>query len=223
MGLDMYLERYPRYKDIRPENIHALEAWVEWRNDPKSANYTFQEYTGMDESLLPNAKDGEYLKQFISTKYWAWDTEHRFPHDRIYEQVAYWRKSNAIHKWFVDHVQGGKDDCEYHDEVTKELLEDLVSICKEICEKAVLAKGKITNGYRIGENLEKIPIYVDGLKVINPEVCEELLPTQDGFFFGGTEYSEYYMRDIRETYETLTKVLEETDFEKQMLFYCSSW
>lgn len=27
-------------------------------------------------------------------------------------QVAYWRKANAIHKWFVDNVQGGKDECQ---------------------------------------------------------------------------------------------------------------
>ena len=24
---------------------------------------------------------------------------------------AYWRKSNQIHKWFVDNVQGGEDNC----------------------------------------------------------------------------------------------------------------
>ncbi len=23
----------------------------------------------------------------------------------------YWRKSNQIHQWFVENVQGGKDDC----------------------------------------------------------------------------------------------------------------
>ena len=39
---------------------------------------------------------------------------------------AYWRKVNAVHKWFVDNVQNGEDDCgEYyvsHDKL-KELLE----------------------------------------------------------------------------------------------------
>jgi hypothetical protein len=29
----------------------------------------------------------------------------------IEESVAYWRKQNAIHKWFVDKVQSGNDDC----------------------------------------------------------------------------------------------------------------
>lgn len=26
--------------------------------------------------------------------------------------VGYWRKANAIHGWFVKHVQGGKDECQ---------------------------------------------------------------------------------------------------------------
>lgn len=29
----------------------------------------------------------------------------------IIEDAAYWRKANAIHQWFVEHVQDGVDDC----------------------------------------------------------------------------------------------------------------
>ena len=47
--------------------------------------------------------------------------------------VAYWRKANAIHKWMVDNVQGGVDDCgEYH--VPPQKLEMLLSICKDVME-----------------------------------------------------------------------------------------
>jgi hypothetical protein len=42
---------------------------------------------------------------------------------------AYWRKANAIHGWFVDNVQDGKDDCkEYY--VTKEELQALRELCQ---------------------------------------------------------------------------------------------
>jgi len=27
------------------------------------------------------------------------------------EEVGYWRKANHIHKWFVDNVQNGVDEC----------------------------------------------------------------------------------------------------------------
>jgi len=44
---------------------------------------------------------------------------------------VYWRKANQIHKWFVDNVQSGKDDCGTY-EVKIEQLERLISLCKEV-------------------------------------------------------------------------------------------
>ena len=44
-------------------------------------------------------------------------------------QVAYWRKANHIHKWFVDHVQDGNDDCEEY-RVTRDQLQLLLDNCK---------------------------------------------------------------------------------------------
>lgn len=47
----------------------------------------------------------------------------------VTEHIAYWRKANAIHGWFVTNVQGGKDDCEaYH--VEREQLEELLALAK---------------------------------------------------------------------------------------------
>lgn len=48
------------------------------------------------------------------------------------EEVGYWRKANAIHQWFVVHVQGGVDECLKY-EVSKAQLEEL----KTTCEKAI--------------------------------------------------------------------------------------
>jgi hypothetical protein len=42
--------------------------------------------------------------------------------------VAYWRKSNQIHNWFVINVQRGEDDCgEYY--VSHAKLKELVNTC----------------------------------------------------------------------------------------------
>ena len=49
----------------------------------------------------------------------------------ITESVASWRKANAIHKWFVDNVQNGDDDCGKH-HVTVDQLRQLVKVCKEV-------------------------------------------------------------------------------------------
>jgi hypothetical protein len=104
-------------------------------------------------------------------------------------QVAYWRKANQIHKWFVDHVQGGKDDCQdYH--VSREQLQLLLDTCKIV--------------------------------LIDKEEASQLLPRQEGFFFGSYEYDEYYFSDIQDTIDQLEKVL--TEYPETWEFkYQSSW
>lgn len=46
-------------------------------------------------------------------------------------EAMYWRKANAIHKWFVDNVQQGTDDCDKY-QVTVNELEKLLEICEEV-------------------------------------------------------------------------------------------
>jgi hypothetical protein len=48
-------------------------------------------------------------------------------------EVMYWRKANAIHRWFVDNVQNGVDNCaEYY--VSTEQLTELRNLCKKVLE-----------------------------------------------------------------------------------------
>lgn len=57
----------------------------------------------------------------------------------------------------------------------------------------------------------------------NPDLGESMLPTQSGFFFGGTEYDKHYIKGLKNTIEIIEKVIETTDFETQIVFYQSSW
>ena len=60
------------------------------------------------------------------------------------------------------------------------------------------------------------------LKVLkNKKLAPDLLPVQEGFFFGGTKYDEYYFNDIEQTIEIINKCLQLNDdwyFE-----YQASW
>lgn len=49
-----------------------------------------------------------------------------------------------------------------------------------------------------------------------------LLPTQEGFFFGATEYDEWYWGNLEETKKGLEKILAE-DNEGFNFYYHSSW
>ena len=50
--------------------------------------------------------------------------------------------------------------------------------------------------------------------------AEELLPTADGFFFGNTNYDEWYFNDLEETVKILGRVTSNEGFD---YYYVSSW
>lgn len=67
-------------------------------------------------------------------------------------EAGYWRKANQIHKWFVDNVQGGNDNCgEYL--VTTEELERLLELVNEVLRNKEKAKELLptTNGFFFGD------------------------------------------------------------------------
>ena len=141
----------------------------------------------------------------------------------IFEKMGYWRKANHIHAWFVSKVQGGTDDCSYYF-VSKEHFLEL----KETCEKVLALKP-----YSIDENSDLF--YTSASTQIDNGVItkkdyeeleaklEEIMPTQAGFFFGGTDYSPYYFQTVEETLEIAKKVIENGDFDKEVYLYHSSW
>lgn len=55
-----------------------------------------------------------------------------------------------------------------------------------------------------------------------PKLASKLLPTQAGFFFGSTEYGEWYFDDLKETERMLDAALRETD-DMSEFYYQSSW
>lgn len=71
--------------------------------------------------------------------------------ESVTERVAYWRKANQIHNWFVQNVQNGKDDCgRYY--VSYEKLKELVSLCKKVLRNHSLAEELLptTSGFFFG-------------------------------------------------------------------------
>lgn len=52
----------------------------------------------------------------------------------IITEAAYWRKANAIHKWFVDNVQDGVDECQ-RTYVDRDQLRTLRDLCLKVFSK----------------------------------------------------------------------------------------
>jgi hypothetical protein len=137
----------------------------------------------------------------------------------ILEEVMYWRKSNHIHKWFVENVQGGADNCK-RVLVSREVLKELIQICEIVIDASELVDGEVITGYQFAPS-GNTPIVVSGTIVKDPTTAKELLATTDGFFFGGTDYDENYIRDCKDTAKALREILAEPgdgDF-----YYEASW
>lgn len=66
-------------------------------------------------------------------------------------ELMYWRKANAIHKWFVDNVQEGEDDCKEH-LVSIDDLKQLLSVVNSVLQDTSLAEQLLppTSGFFFG-------------------------------------------------------------------------
>ena len=58
--------------------------------------------------------------------------------------VAYWRKSNQIHQWFVTFVQDGLDNCQKHI-VYRDRIEELRDLCVQVLEDNSMAEELLPN------------------------------------------------------------------------------
>lgn len=138
------------------------------------------------------------------------------------EEVAYWRKANSIHNYFVTKVIKNEDYCGEDYKLTKKDLEDLYNIVIKVLDNIELIDGKVHNG-DFYNGFKFVPNYEEGKVIKDSTICKELLPTVSGFFFGSTDYDEFYYDDLVHTKKILEKILNEVDFDKYHVYYWASW
>lgn len=128
MGLDMYLKR----KTFVGANYEHRNITVEAEVDGEIIKLDFKK--------LKNLSNGDNLVNVDFDKIQYFE-----------EEFGYWRKANAIHKWFVSNVQEGVDDCgDYY--VTRDKLKELLSVCQSIIADKDKARELLptTNGFFFG-------------------------------------------------------------------------
>ena len=183
MGLDMYLEA-----------SFSTRAYV----SPTDADYEARQ-EGKEIQLK---KSPEFEDAIAAIGFQDAPIQYQWNHFQYVFPIITWRKANAIHKFFVDEVQDGNDNCERH-YVSRETLQEL---------------------------LDRITTILDIKTPVAREMkAEELLPTDvEGCFFGSKEYDDWYYQDLKRTKVILEKVFE---YEEQAeggkcfdsFYYQSSW
>ena len=113
-------------------------------------------------------------------------------------EVAYWRKANQVLKFFKECFGEMKNCKEYN--VSIDTIKGLLKTCENVLNKAT-----------------------DGENVTNVKYAHQMLPTQDGFFFGSTEYDKWYVRELQSTVDKLKVVVEQFNPEVENLVFMAWW
>jgi hypothetical protein len=108
-------------------------------------------------------------------------------------RAMYWRKANQIHKWFVDNVQNGVDDCGYYP-VSSDQLQQLLIIVNSLLEEknAKMASSKLPpqSGFFFGN------------EDINDWYWEDLESTKEGLEKMFAQIGDNYEFDWTVTYHS---------------------
>lgn len=199
MGLDMYLR--VRKKDLKDKIPNELLSKDGYYINENLSDEEFVKRLGYEKAM------GLIMNKYLFV--WHKPTTNYVGID-VTEEIGYWRKANAIHNWFVENVQNGEDDCETY-VVSKDKIKELKKICERVYDS-------------LDDNDMKKVVNEDGFEeevYNNTEIAEELLPTVDGFFFGGTGYTKWYKDSLLDTIH----ICNDCEFvaDDMEFLYHSSW
>ena len=159
MGLDMYLSA----------NFSA-RAFV-WPENMNSDSYITNEFIERSDSI-----DETIAAQGLPTDL---PIEHQWNHYSVSYPVAKWRKANAIHKWFIDNCNDGRDNSCDDIYVNIDHLKELLATIKLILKSKDRKKA-----------------------------ATEHLPPCSGFFYGSTDIDNYYFQDLEYTQRRLEAIIQ---------------
>lgn len=211
MGLDIYFHKVVKVRQSKNEPLESIKHYNDLNN--KRARDRFSKYIKRVIKSLENAKSEEeynaiYDKVFPNgvkkyqpnyTFYYDKLVGKHFPLDVVKETL------NDMFRWY-----GAPYDAYFRkanfvyeffspklvDEccfVTKADLEDLI----DKCDKVLASK--------------------------NEETSAKLLPTRSGFFFGSTDYDDWYYEDVRSCKKQMKKLLSGFNEDTDIIFVYMSW
>lgn len=106
-----------------------------------------------------------------------------------YEKIGYWRKANQVREYFAKFVPEQAHENIAELTVSLEMLDVL-----ELKIKKCLKSRDIT-------------------------VCQNLLPTSSGFFFGSTEYDTFYFEDLESTLPIIQEARKEINKGSHVIYH----
>lgn len=177
------------YVNIRHKNTQSkLDAYEAWEQ-----KYSYEEFQRLTEE-----QKEEYR-----------NSEPEYDENMYGKELMYWRKANHIHNWFVQNCQGGVDDCGRYAITVNDLMK-----LKELCEKILtMTEKRKEMRYTSYSATEKEEVDILYLTPEGVEYAIEHLPSRSGFFFGSTEYDDWYVWWLKNTVEQIDAAIDSLNCE----------
>lgn len=209
MGLDIYFHKVKKVRSSKNEPLKSIDEYSEL-NDER-AKKSFTDFAANALEKLENAKDdaAEY--------------------ERIYNEI-FPKKMSEFTKYSWQYEKMCNDT--YPIDLVREFFE---RFGKTYFAESDAYFRKVNFVYRFFEDkLEEECCFVTKSDIeelisrcdkvmADHSLAQELLPTRSGFFFGSTDYDDWYYKDLEDCKEQMTKLLEDYDEDTDVIFVIMSW
>lgn len=145
------------------------------------------------------------------------------------DEAYYMRKHNAVRKWFADHLENFEDNG-----TTRIEKEDFEAILRDMKYVITNCGFEVFLNNYINADLQQLPLDIydpieeyrafvenGGIRYeLFCDIANGMFPSSSGFFFGSTEYNEWYIYDlIRDYCEFLNLYNTEIDWDNDVVEY----
>ena len=227
MGFECGFYKMPRFKNYTGHDVAYLSRYFEWERSYKD-KFSFEDFVGGAESESPT-NDGEKLS-IVNDKeavefYKGHLHDTGYGYIGIIDTVDYWCSVGRLfNKWFIDKCNNGVDDCRLHNELTKDLMIEAVDYVNEYLYEHRLIEGRVVSAFKENyETEEKTVMPCDGIEIeLENGLLKRIYSDYDNVYVLSEGDLEEYQAFER-LKSTLVDMILKTDFDKDMVYYFTSW
>ena len=124
----------------------------------------------------------------------------------MFTSVAEWYKASQFNNWIANNLNDIHSNLNNIFEITEVKLKRLLDTCVYLRNRAISYVETDSNGASV--------------YCVNKDIAENLLPiaTQDGKYMYPYRYGDLYAQQVIRAIQNIRKILDTTDFEKEVIF-----
>lgn len=219
MGLDIFFHKLKNNGNI-PSEVRSREDWSVIQNEEnRQSRVAFSKAYNKSIKELKKAESEDYDNVYnrVIKRLCKFSKFPEFYYKKLGVSYDYKARKCSYTPVSVDVFMAEKEDIlENHDSPYIVSFRKVNFIYAYFAEKLIDEIAFVTR-----EDLEDIINRCD-MVLKDHSLAEKLLPTRNGFFFGSTEYNDWYFYDVRDCKKQLTKILKGFK-DDELMYVVMSW